>query len=84
MSVEDKKLARELQRELYRRRHLDLTETKYSVTRCVAYIGGIIRPSMGEYIDPKVEEKALIDGAKRVPGLRDVVFEAKFVIDAKR
>jgi hypothetical protein len=78
MSVEDRTTARLVTRELNRRRHLDLTDVKVSVSRGVAYIGGIIRPMLGEWMDPKVEMKAIMDGCKRVPGLKDVAFEAKF------
>ena len=50
MSVEDKKLARELLRELNRRRNIDVCETKVSVARCVGYISGVIRAAPGEYL----------------------------------
>ncbi|HOS42212.1 MAG TPA: hypothetical protein PK794_00825 [Armatimonadota bacterium] len=84
MSVEDRTMARLVMRELGRRRHLDLTDVKVSVSRGVAYIAGIIRPSLGEWLDPKAEMKAIMDGCKRVPGLRDVAFEAKFDQGAKK
>jgi osmotically-inducible protein OsmY len=83
MSVEDKTLARLLFRELNRRRHLDLSDVKCSVTRGVGYIGGIIRPSLGEFMDPKAELKAIQDGAKRVPGIRDVTIDVRFEMSAK-
>ena len=77
MSVEDKQLCRDLQRELNRRRHLDLSDTKVTVTRGVGYVSGIIRASMGEFLDPKAEAKALQDISRRMHGLRDLVIEAK-------
>jgi hypothetical protein len=84
MSVEDKLLSRQLQRELYRRRHLDLSDVRLDVTRGVGYVGGTIRPSTGEFIDPKVEAKALADSVKRIPGLRDCIIDVKWDIGAKR
>ncbi|MHB9130760.1 MAG: hypothetical protein ACYDBB_06680 [Armatimonadota bacterium] len=84
MSVEDKQLARLLTREMYRRRHLDLSDMRLDVTRGVGYIGGTIRPSTGEFIDPKTEAKALTDSVKRVPGLRDCVIDVKWDTGSKR
>ncbi len=78
MSVEDKKLARELLRELNRRRNIDVCETKVSVARCVGYISGVIRAAPGEYLDPKSEAKSILDASRRIPGLRDVVLEARW------
>lgn len=78
MSVEDRTTARLVMRELNRRRHLDLSDVKVSVSRGVAYVGGVIRASLGEWLDPKAEMKAILDGCRRVPGLKDVAFEARF------
>lgn len=84
MSVEDKKLARELMRELSRRRNIDLSDVRVSVSRMIGYIAGIIRPAPGEFLDPKAEMKSILDGCRRVPGLRDIVFEARFEMGTKR
>lgn len=84
MSVEDRTTARLVMRELARRRHLDLAEVRVSVSRGVAYVAGIIRPMLGEYMDPKAEMKAITDGVKRVPNIKDVAFEAKFDMSAKK
>ncbi|HEY3418014.1 MAG TPA: hypothetical protein VGM23_14140 [Armatimonadota bacterium] len=84
MSVEDKQLGREVSRELNRRRQLDISDVRMSVTRGVAYIGGTIRASVGEFIDPKVELKSLQEISKRVPGLRDLVVDVKFELGSKR
>ncbi|MHB9026753.1 MAG: hypothetical protein ACYC7E_21690 [Armatimonadota bacterium] len=84
MSVEDKQLGRELSREMNRRRHLDISDVRLSVTRGVGYIGGTLRPSVGEFFDPKVELNSLKEISKRIPGLRDLVVEVKFDMGAKR
>lgn len=84
MSVEDKKLLRELMRDLGRRRNLDLTDVKVSVSRAVGYVGGILRPAPGEFLEPKAEAKAILDSCRRIPGLRDVVFEARWELGSKR
>lgn len=79
MSVEDKKMARLMLREIGRRSELDLSDVKVSVARYVGYVAGVIRPQMGCYIsNPKEEIKAIHDLGMRVPGLRDVVVEATF------
>lgn len=83
MSVEDKKIARDLVRELNRRRSLDIREAKVTVQRCVGTISGILRPAMGEVIDPKAEIKALQDNARRIGGLRELVIEARFELAPK-
>lgn len=84
MSVEDKQLGRELSRELTRRRSIDISDIRMTVTRGVAYIGGIIRPSLGETFDPKVETEQIKDAIKRIPNMKDVVFEAHFEISTKK
>lgn len=84
MSVEDKHMAREVMRELARRRNIDITDTKVSVSRAVAYVGGVIRAAPGEYIDPKVETKSLLDGCRRIPGLRDVALDVRWELGSKR
>jgi hypothetical protein len=84
MSVEDKQMTRELTRELYRRRNLDLSDARINVARGVGYIGGVIRPAIGEYIHPKDELKTLQDVAKRVRGLRDLVIDARFEMGRRR
>lgn len=84
MSVEDKKIARELLRELSRRRNIDVSDTKVSVSRAVGYVSGIIRAAPGEYLDPKAEAKSILDSCRRIPGLRDVVLEARWELGSKR
>lgn len=84
MSVEDKQLLRELMRELNRRRSIDVSDTRMGVTRGVAWVGGIIRPSLGELIDPKTETEQIKDAIKRIPNMKDVNFEAIFEISTKK
>ena len=84
MSVEDKQLLRELTRELNRRRSIDISDTRMGVTRGIAYIGGIIRPSLGEIFDPKTETEQIKDAVKRIPNMKDVQFDAKFEISTKK
>lgn len=77
MGIEDKKMARQIQRELARRGDLDFSEAKVSVARYVGYIAGVIHPQPGMTIMNRKEELKIIhDLAMRVPGLRDVVIEA--------
>lgn len=84
MSVEDKQFTRELMRELGRRRNIDITDTRLTVARGIAYIGGVIRAAAGEYIDPKADKQSIIDGVRRIPGIRDVNFDARFEISSKK
>jgi len=84
MSVEDKQLLRELTREMNRRSNLDISDIRLGVTRGVAYIGGIIRPSLGEIIDPKVDTEHIKEAVKRIPNMKDVIFDARFEISTKR
>jgi len=84
MSVEDKHIGREVLREMNRRRSIDITDARMSVTRGIAWIGGIIRPSLGEEWDPKVEKEQIKDLLKRIPGVKDVVVEAKFEVSQKK
>ena len=84
MSVEDKQLLRELTRELNRRSNIDISDIRLGVTRGVAYIGGIIRPSLGELVDPKTEGEHIKEAVKRIPNMKDVMFDAKFEISTKR
>lgn len=83
MSVEDKRLLREVTRELNRRRSLDYSDTKVSVSRAVAYISGVIRPALGEFVDPKIEMKAIEDSVRRVNGIKDMAIDARFEISTK-
>lgn len=83
MSVEDKQTLRTLMRELNRRRSLDISDMRIGVTRGVAFIGGVIRPSPGENLDPKAEIQSIKDSIRRIPGLKDVVFECRFDISSK-
>ncbi|MEI7832713.1 MAG: hypothetical protein WCJ56_05905 [bacterium] len=84
MSVEDKQIWRALERELTRRQDLDLSDTKVVVQRGIGYISGIIRPQQGAYIVPREEIKAIMETSRRVPGLKDIVIDARFVIDTKK
>jgi len=84
MSVEDKQLLRELNRELNRRQSIDISDIRLGVIRGVAWIGGIIRPSLGELFDPRVETEQIKEAVKRIPNMKDVTFEARFEISTKR
>jgi len=84
MSVEDKKLLREVMRELSRRRNIDASDVRLSVSRAVAYVGGVIRPAVGENLDVKFEIKNIIDGMRRIPGIRDAVVDARFEQSTKK
>jgi len=84
MSVEDKQLLRELTREMNRRRSIDISDIRLGVTRGVAWVGGIIRPSLGEIFDPKTEAEQIKEAIKRIPNMKDVTFEAKIEISTKR
>ena len=84
MSVEDRTTARLVMREVNRRRHLDITDIKVSVSRGVVYIAGVIRPSLGEWLDPKAEMKSIMDGCRRIAGVKDVAFEARFEQGSKK
>jgi len=84
MSVEDKQLLRELMRELNRRRSIDITDTRMGVTRGIAWVGGIIRPSLGEVFDPKTEMEQIKESIKRIPNMKDVNFEARIEISTKK
>lgn len=84
MSVEDKQLGRELLREMSRRRSIDISDTRMTVTRGIAWIGGIIRPSLGEIYDPKTEAEQIKESIKRIPNMKDVVWEAKMEVSTKK
>ena len=84
MSVEDKKLLREVMREMNRRRNIDVSDVRCSVSRSVAYIGGIIRPAPGENLNVKEETKSIIDGLRRIAGLRDASVDARFELSTKK
>jgi hypothetical protein len=84
MSVDDKRIWRLLQHEIYRRADLDLTDTLVSVQRGVGSITGIIRPMPGVYLNYKDEMKALMDSARRIPGLRDLVIDARWEAGSKK
>lgn len=84
MGVEDKHIGREVLREMNRRRSIEIMDTRMSVTRGVVWVGGIIRASLGENWDPKVEKEQIKDMIKRVPGVKDVVIEAKFEVSSKK
>ncbi len=75
MSVEDKQIARLVQRELNRRQTLDVTGVKIAVTRAVCTLSGVIKPSTGQFIRPAEEEKALLETARRIPGLKGMYIE---------
>ena len=84
MSVEDKQLLRELTRELNRRRSIDISDVRLGVTRGIAYVGGIIRPTLGEYFDPKTEKEHIKEAILRIPNMKDVQFDAIFEISTKK
>lgn len=85
MSVEDKHIARLLHREVVRRQGLDVSEVKINVMRGVGYLGGVIRPAPGVmFVNMKEELKYITEGAKKVPGLRDLVIDARIETSAKK
>lgn len=85
MSVEDKRLSRLLEHELHRFQSLDLTDALVTVIRGVGYIGGILRPMVGLYnLNMKEEMRLVHEGLKRVPGLRDLVIDAKIETSPRR
>lgn len=85
MSVHDKELWRRLNQELNRRASLDFGEARTSVTRGVGFISGVVRPQTGVFLDMKEELKTTLDVVRRnVPGLRDLVIDARIEIASKR
>jgi hypothetical protein len=84
VSVEDKQIWRLLQHELYRRQDLDMTDAKVSVQRGVGSVSGIIRPMPGVFVDFKDQMKMFSDSARRIPGLRDLVIEARWEPGTKK
>ncbi len=83
MSVEDKMIAREVMREFSRRRNLDASDVKISVSRGIGYVSGIIRAAPGENIDPKVEIKSIQESSRRIGGLKGLSIEATFDTSSK-
>ena len=78
MGVEDKQFTRRLERELSRFATLDITEARISVTHGNAYIGGVIRPGIGQYsLNIKNEMRVFTEVALKVPGIRAVNIDAR-------
>lgn len=78
MSVEDKRIYRLLEHELHRYQSLDISNMTLGVIRGVGYIGGIIRPAVGMYnLNMKDEMRIILENTRRVPGLRDLIIDAK-------
>lgn len=85
MSVEDKKLSRLLEHEMYRYQSLDVSDVNVQVTRSVGYIGGTIRPAAGlYYLNMKEEMRILTEASRKIPGLRDLVIDAKIETSPRR
>jgi hypothetical protein len=84
MGVEDKMVARELLREFNRRRNIDVSDVKISVSRGIGFVGGVIRAAPGESLDPKVEMKAIQESARRISGLKGLTIEARFDTSSKK
>lgn len=78
MSVEDKKIGRLLERELHRNQSLDLDNITILVARGVGYLGGVLRPAAGlYYVNIKDEVRVLTENARKIPGLKDLVIDAR-------
>lgn len=85
MSVEDKRVSRLLEHELYRFQSLDISDVTVIVTRGVGYIGGVIRPATGMYsLNIKDEMRIIIEMSRKIPGLRDLVIDAKIEQSPRR
>jgi hypothetical protein len=85
MGIEDKRISRILEHELYRFQSLDITEAKVTVVHAIGYVGGILRPSKEVgYLDMKNEVRILQDHVKRIPGLNSLVVDAKLINEAKK
>ncbi len=78
MTVEDKRIGRLLEREIHRFQSVDVTDTKINVYHGVGYLGGVIRPAPGLYgLNMKEEIRIITESARKVPGLKSLVIDAK-------
>lgn len=78
MSVEDKRISRLLEHELVRAANLDVSDVNIKVMHGVGYIGGVIRPATGMHsLNMKNEMRVFAESTRRIPGLRDLVIDAK-------
>ncbi|HEY3378269.1 MAG TPA: hypothetical protein VGL77_12325 [Armatimonadota bacterium] len=78
MGVEDKRIYRLVEHELHRYQNIDLEEVRVTVTNGIVYIGGVLRPAVGmHYINIKEEARIIGESMRKVPGMRDLVIDAK-------
>lgn len=85
MSVEDKLISRRLLQEIYRYQSLDVEEVQITVINGAAYIGGVIRPSIGQYnLNMKEEMRIIGEVARKIPGLRSLTIDAKIETQPKK
>jgi hypothetical protein len=85
MGLEDKRISRLLEHELYRFQSLDISDARIQVTHGVGYVGGVIRPAAGlYYLNMKEELRVVTESTRKIPGLRDLVIDAKIEQSPKR
>ena len=85
MSIEDKMISRRLLQEIYRYQSLDVDEVNITVTNGAAYIGGVIRPSLGQFnLNMKEELRIISEVARKIPGLRSLTIDAKIETSPKK
>ena len=85
MSLEDKKVTRQLERELNRFQSLDVTDTRVQVIHGTAYVGGIIRPATGQYsLNIKEEMRIFTEITLKVPGIRGLTIDARLETSPRR
>ena len=85
MSLEDKKVTRQLERELYRFQSLDVTEARVQVMNGNAYLGGTIRPANGMYtLNIKEEMRIFTEIALKMPSIRSLVIDARLESSPRR
>lgn len=85
MSVEDKRIGRQLEREINRFQSLDLGDIRIQVFNGNAYVGGIIRPAIGQYsLNIKEELRVFTETSMKVPGIRSVTIDARVETSPKK
>jgi hypothetical protein len=85
MSVEDKRITRQLEHELNRFQSLDISEAQLLVIHGTAYLGGILRPAIGMYsLNIKEEMRIFTEIAMKVPGIHGVTVDAKLEMSPRK